>query len=246
MAKKRNNQNQKVAVDEQVTDQATNEFFGPEENHSVEQQNEVNEVNEVSIDKLRSDRAAEGKGKRMALVTGVKPEKVIGQPGSPGVIPANVLDGILGRHVAHAIEEVTIKAKTSPTKKDEARQFDAFYALDAEGMLLLSGGKMEPATPPPAGNEKDTRTDAEKAYGACDHFNYGRLLNVRQVERGRLEASIEGPEKQIAKLVKAMIDGGLSENESEAREEVITRLKKKGQLDPEYVWSGAEAATAAA
>ena len=189
----------------------------------------------VAIDKMRSDRVAEGKGKRMALVTGTKPEKTVSQ------IPAAILEGILGRHIAHAIEEVTIKAKTSPTKKDEARPFDAFYALDAEGMLLLSGGKMEPATPAPA-EGKDERTEEQKAYGACDHFNYGRLLNVRQVERGRLEASIEGPEKSIAKLVKAMIDGGLAESESEAREEVIGRLKKKGQLAPDYVWSGSGAA----
>ena len=200
----------------------------------------------VTIDKMRSDRAAEGKGKRMALVTGSMPERFITVDQKTGAVkvPQPVIDGILNKHIAHAIEEVVIKAKTSPTKKDEARQFDAFYALDAEGMMILCNGKIEPATPAPA-EGKDERTDEEKAYGACDHFNYGRLLNVRQVERGRLEASIEGPEKQIAKLVKAMIDGNLADNEQEARDEVITRLKKKGQLAPDYVWSGAQASAAA-
>lgn len=189
----------------------------------------------VQINKVRSDRAANGKEKKMALVTKANPAETVGQ------IPKAILDGILAGHVAHAVEEVTIKAKTSPTKKDESRKFDAFYALDAEGMMILCNGKIEPATPTPA-TGKDERSDAEKAYGACDHFNYGRLLNVRQVERGRLEASIEGPEKQIAKLVKQMVDGGLHENEGEAREEVIARLKKKGQLAPDYVWSGDSAA----
>lgn len=188
----------------------------------------------VTIDKMRSDRVAEGKGKRMALVTGTVPATTVGQ------IPASILEGIRERHIAHAIEEVTIKAKTSPTRKDESRAFDAFYALDAEGMMILCNGKIEPATPTPA-EGKDERSDEQKAYGACDHFNYGRLLNVRQVERGRLEASIEGPEKSIAKLVKAMIDGGLAETETEAREEVIARLKKKGQLAPDYVWAGSAA-----
>lgn len=166
----------------------------------------------------------------MVAITRALPEKSVAE------IPAAVKQGILDGFISHQIEAVTITAKSSPTKKDETRQFDAFYALTIEGMAILSGGKFETQTPTPEG--KDDRTDEQKRYGACDHYNYGRLLNVRQSERSKLETSIEGPEKQITKNVKNLLAGGMADSEQAAREMAITRMKALGNLPADYVWPG--------
>lgn len=149
-------------------------------------------------------------------------------------LPEAILAAIVAGHVAHAIESVKIAAKTSPTGKDENQEFDALYALDAEGMALLSGGKIEAQTP--KGEGKDERTAEQKKLGACDHFNYGRLLTVRQQVRADLEARIEGPEKAIDKLVKTNVDGGMFDSESDAREAIIARWKEQGKLPADYAY----------
>lgn len=165
----------------------------------------------------------------MTAVTRELPAKTVKE------LPAAINDAIVAGHLSHEIETVTIRAASSPTKKDESREFDALYALDAEGMALLCGGKIEPQTAKPAEGD-DNRTDEQKKLGACDHFNYGRILTVRQAVRSALETSLEGPEKAIAKLVKINMDGGMFDSEEEARNHVIARWKKDGKLPADYVW----------
>lgn len=148
-------------------------------------------------------------------------------------LPEAIVAGILAGHIEHFIEKVTIKAATSPTKKDEAQEFDALYALDAEGMVILSGGKVEPKTAAPESG-KDERTAEQKALGACDHFNYGRLLGIRQNVRTDLESTLEGPEKSIEKAVKANMAAGLFDTEQETREFVVAQMKKNGKLPADY------------
>lgn len=152
-------------------------------------------------------------------------------------IPPAILQGIVDGHISHDVESVTIRAASSPTKKDEVRKFDAFYALDLEGIAILSGGKLEAQTAAPE-DGKDERTDDQKRLGAADHFNYGRLLSVRQTERAKLESAIEGPEKQIDKTVKALMAGQMFETEQEARAFVIGQMKKKGALPADYSYPG--------
>ena len=152
-------------------------------------------------------------------------------------IPPAILEGIVAGHISHDIEAVTIRAASSPTKKDESRKFDAFYALDLEGIAILSGGKLEAQTPAPESG-KDERTDEQKRLGAADHFNYGRLLSVRQNERSKLESAIEGPEKQIDKTVKALIAGGMFDSEQDARSFVIGKMKAKDALPADYSYPG--------
>lgn len=168
----------------------------------------------------------------MAQVTNAVPERTV-KP-----LADAILQAIQAGHVSHDVEKVTISAKTSPTKKDESKEFDAFYALDAVGMSVLCGGKLVPQTAAPA-EGKDTRTDEEKRLGACDHFNYGRILQVRQQVRAQLESEIEGPEKTIDKQVKALVAGGSFDSEQEAREFVVGQLKKKGAIPADYAYPGA-------
>lgn len=163
----------------------------------------------------------------MALTIGKAPERTI------KTLPESILNGILAGHLGHQIEDVKISAKVSPTKKDEATEFDALYALTPEGMALLMGGKLEAQTPAPE-DGKDERTDEQKRVGACDHFNYGRILSVRQAVRSNFETSLEGPEKSIAKQAKSLVDGGSFDNMDEAKAFVIDRLKKQGKLAADY------------
>ena len=122
--------------------------------------------------------------------------------------------------------KVTVRAKSSPTKKDEHQPYVAYFAKTGRGMALLCGGKVEPMTVK-AEEGKDERTDAQKAAGACDYFNYGYDLDVRQPIRVKLEDSLAGPEKAIDKMVKQLVDGGLY-SEPEARAFVIERRKTQG------------------
>lgn len=163
------------------------------------------------------------------MITGKSPERTVKG------LPDSVLAAILAGHIGHDVETVTIGAKTSPTNKDEKQEFDALYALDAEGMAILSGGKIEAQTPKPT-EGKDERTDEQKRLGACDHFNYGRLLSVRQNVRTDLEDRIAGPEKAIDKTVKANMDGGMFDSIEEAREFVIGKMLKAGRLPEGYTY----------
>jgi hypothetical protein len=124
-------------------------------------------------------------------------------------------------------DEVTVGAKSSPDGKEHKRPYTRFTALNAKGMAALCNGKIVPATSKPAEGTKDERTDADKAVGACDYFNYGFDLDIRASERAILMGELEGPEKAIAKVVKALVDGGLF-NETEAKDYVITQRKAKG------------------
>jgi hypothetical protein len=185
-----------------------------------------------TLNKTRADRGALDIDKEITVITKELPKDTI------SAIPEPIREGILSGDIAHQIEEVKVSAKVSPTKKDEVRKFDAYYALTAQGMLILCGGKLEPQTD--TKSIPDDATDAQRKElrrkGACDHFNYGRLLEVRQVERGILEDSIMGHEKAIDKQVKLTMDGGLFDSDDEARAHVIKQWKKTGRLPEDYVY----------
>jgi hypothetical protein len=178
--------------------------------------------------------AKKGKGKRMGILTGKLPETTV-EPLSKALA-----DAILAKHIGHAVEEVTISAKVSGTGKDHKAPFDAFHALDADGMWLLSGGKIVPQTPLadlPKGLT-DKQRDEAKRKGACDYFNYGRLLDIRAQVRGKLEDSIMGHEKAIDKQVRIMMDGNIFDTAEEAREHIIRQWKKgeNPRLPADYVY----------
>jgi len=130
------------------------------------------------------------------------------------------------KHIAAVQSKVTIRAKSSPTKKDESQPYIAYFANDARGMSVLCGGKIEPAMVKPE-EGKDERTGAQRAPGACDYFNYGFDLDVRQPIRIMLEDSLAGPERAIEKVVKSLVDGGLF-GEKDAREFVVSQRTARG------------------
>lgn len=122
-----------------------------------------------------------------------------------------------------AVVEITDKA--SPTGKGAKMPYTRLYALDAQGMAAICDGKIEPATEKPT-EGKDERTDAQKAAGAADYFNYGYDLNVRAEIRQKLMGTLEGPEKQIKKAFDGMVLAGYSKEE--AAELVKNSPKFKG------------------
>lgn len=114
-----------------------------------------------------------------------------------------------------AVTDVTISADKSPTKKAETQPYEKLEAISAEGMVLLSGGKLEPAVL--RGDEKiDPRTAEDRIKGACDHYNYGLDLEVKRMLRKALENEISGPEKAIRKLAQAMVDLKMAKNFEQA------------------------------
>lgn len=120
---------------------------------------------------------------------------------------------------------VKISEKASPTGKAAEKKYQKFTAVTPKGMAALCGGKFAPATAKPEG--EDTRTEAETAPGACDYFNYGFDLDARAQVRTKLMSELEGPEKSIAKAVKALVENaGFSE--AAAREVVILQRKAQG------------------
>lgn len=122
--------------------------------------------------------------------------------------------------------EVEISAKASPDNQAHTRPYTRLVALTVAGMQALCGGKIEPATAKPEEGD-DNRTDEEKANGVCDYFNYGFDLSVRSRERSALAASLEGPEKAIAKAVKSLVDNAGFDAET-ARATVIAQRQKAG------------------
>lgn len=144
-------------------------------------------------------------------------------------IPADQLQAAIeGGHLEVVPEtEVTIGAKTSPTGKDEAQPYTRLNALTVEGMAILMGGKIEPATPAPK-EGKDERTDDQKRAGVADHFNYGLDLSVRQQIRGKLATELEGPNKTIDKTAKQLVEAGMHDTFEEARAAVVASRKAKG------------------
>src|SRR5262245_52560870 len=113
------------------------------------------------------------------------------------------------RETAHT--DVTISADKSPTKKEETQPYEKLEAITFEGMVLLAGGKAEPAVL--RGDEKvDPRTAEERIKGVPDHFNYGLDLEVKRNLRKALETEISGPEKAILKMAKIMLDLKMAKN----------------------------------
>lgn len=135
--------------------------------------------------------------------------------------------GIAASHLRLSEGDVKISAKSSPDGKDHTRPYPKVEALTAEGMALICGGKFEPATAKPEDGTKDERTEAEKAAGACDYFNYGYDLSIRATERSKLESELEGPEKAIAKAVKGLVENAGFDEEG-ARAVVIAQRTKQG------------------
>lgn len=106
--------------------------------------------------------------------------------------------------------EVTVSAKASPDGKEHKRAYTALRPQTFAGMLALCNGKVEPSTPKPDG--KDERTADEKAAGACDYFDYAYDLEVRAKIRAQIIASLDGPDKAIAKAIlsmAALVEAGL-------------------------------------
>lgn len=138
-----------------------------------------------------------------------------------------IREAIKAGHIKAVNKVVTIRAASSPTKKDETWPYIAYEAQDAQGMAALCNGKLEPAKPKPEEGE-DTRTDADKAGGACDFFNYGRDLGVKLLVRNKLASAIAGPEKAIEAAAKAMLAAELFATMDEAKAAVIAQRKAKG------------------
>lgn len=129
-------------------------------------------------------------------------------------------------HVVASRGEVVISQKASPTGKGTSGFYLQMDAMNARGQAVLCNGKLEPATPKPSEGE-DTRTDVQKAPGACDYFNYGRDLDVRAKVRAQLMSGLEGPEKAIKKAVDSLVaNAGFSE--ADARALVLAQRTKAG------------------
>jgi hypothetical protein len=118
---------------------------------------------------------------------------------------------------------VTIGERPSPTKKEEKASFMNYRALTATGMAALCGGKYEPAKDGPEKGKKDERTDFDKEWGACNYFNYGFDLELRQAARTKLLNDLQGSEKQIVKLATMLL---LAENSPEDVKDMIMNSPK--------------------
>lgn len=127
------------------------------------------------------------------------------------------------KDVIAVTDKVTISEKASPNGKAAEKAYTRLAAQTAKGMAALCAGKIPPATAKPAEGD-DTRTDADKANGACDYFNYGYDLDVRAQVRGQLMSELEGPEKSILKAVKALVENA-GFTEAAARDLVIAQRK---------------------
>lgn len=137
----------------------------------------------------------------------------------------DIREGIKAGHIVASRGEVVISEKASPTGKGAKSFYLQMDAQNAVGMALLAGGKMEPATLKPEGD--DTRTDEQKAVGACDYYNYGRDLDVRAKVRQQLMSELEGPEKSIKKAVDSLVaNTGMAE--ADARTFVLAQRTKAG------------------
>lgn len=132
-----------------------------------------------------------------------------------------------------AVTDVTIKKDKSPTKRDETQPYEKLEAISPEGMVLLAGGKLEPAVL--RGDEKvDPRTAEERIKGACDHYNYGLDLEVKRNLRKALENEISGPEKAIRKLAQALVDLKMAKNLEQAI------VKARAQYEAELAEGGTD------
>lgn len=146
---------------------------------------------------------------------------------------AKVREGVAnGDIVADDEAKVTIRAGSGSNKSKfaEVQPVIAYYAVTPLGCLILSKGKAEGMTPRGVG--KDERTEYQKQKGVIDHYNYGFDLDLRRPVREKLDDSLAGPEKAIAKMAKVMVEGGYMDSLEEATLAIIARLRAKGEAIP--------------
>jgi hypothetical protein len=131
----------------------------------------------------------------------------------------------------------TVKAAGLSVDKDGDIVFPVQVpeAQNGKGMAILCGGKIEPATAKPEG--KDDRTDAQKATGVCDVFNYAVDLDVRQdVRQNLIMAKLESPDKAIAKAVAALEALGMDRDS--AVKAAIAGAVASGRVSADYTFAG--------
>jgi hypothetical protein len=140
-------------------------------------------------------------------------------------LPAELKAAVDAGDVSAIEDKVSISDKASPTGKGLERSYIRLGANTAKGMAVLNGGKINPASPKPEQGD-DTRTDEQKANGACDYHNYGYDLDARAKIRAGMMTELEGPEKAINKAVKALVDAGMPEDT--ARNIIVEQRRKAG------------------
>ena len=155
---------------------------------------------------------------------------------SRGHYSAETVYGLTADQLGNAVTNGWLQPTGDPTAvvirgkgntKDEFVTYQKFIAVNFDGAKLLCGGKELIATEKPETGE-DTRTDAEKAKGAADHFNYGFDLEVKRELRAKLAELIEGPAKAIAKAAQTMLDQGVAETIEDAVAMVKAGRLRKG------------------
>jgi hypothetical protein len=133
-----------------------------------------------------------------------------------------IRQGIADGHIFTSPAASMIRAKSNKaTNQDEAQPFIAYLAKDALGAIILASGKEEPQTEAPEDGD-DSRSEFDKQLGMVDYFNHGWYLKrYNNYVRDMLLDSIAGPEKEIAKRVKSLLEGKLAKTEAIARARVI-------------------------
>src|SRR5678815_625100 len=143
-----------------------------------------------------------------------------------------VRQGIIDGHIRTTPAKSLIRAKSSPTGKDEEQPFINYVPVDSEGCLILSGGKEQGQTQAPDEGD-DTRTEEETRLGLVDYFAHGFYLKeFNNYYRDLLLDSIAGPEKEIAKAVKNMLAAKMARTEAGARNKVIEGRILLGHVVP--------------
>lgn len=137
------------------------------------------------------------------------------------------IDAAINAEQIRSVGNTAVVIRGKGNVKDEFVTYDKLIALNFDGAKLLCGGKETVATDKPE-NGEDTRSDAEKAKGAADHFNYGFDLEVKRELRSKLAELIEGPAKAIAKAAQTMLDQGVAETIEDAVAMVKAGRLRKG------------------
>src|SRR5262245_16569979 len=79
--------------------------------------------------------------------------------------------GVRAGNILASWDSVEVTDKASPTGKGGTKPYIRLEAQNAQGLNQLFNGHINPAKPKPEG--EDTRSDDDKAKGACDYANYG-------------------------------------------------------------------------
>lgn len=93
---------------------------------------------------------------------------------------------------------------TTTLEKKNSMTLLRYEAHNLKGMLALTDGWTE-QVPRAAKGEDDKRTDREKRWGFCDHFNYSIALEDSRLVRAQIEAKVGDPAKAIEKAAKVMV-----------------------------------------